>query len=92
LRIGKLDEYEKLMTIFLDRKITAKEFESRYLSLFKNDNYLYSDDDFVPIEMAFSALDAFCAEDEIFDENDIDEGQLRLEISNCLQKLKTRKT
>ncbi len=90
LLLKKLRHYEKLMASFLDKSITAEEFESQYLLLFKNDEYLYDDNDYSPLNRAFGAIDAFCDDESLIGKYDINEGQLRAEISQYLENLRER--
>ena len=74
---NKLNPYIHLMESFLAHKIDASEFERRYFSMFKNDTSSWTEAEYENLNYLFGELDAFCADPELRDENDIDEDQLR---------------
>ena len=87
MRPATLDEYTALMRSFVEGGMTALEFESAYLSLFKNDSTLWSGPEFTILDGLFADVDAFVADPTIRDEGDLDEAQLKDRASEALAKL-----
>lgn len=51
------DKYAQLISSFIDRKISAREFESRYLKLFKNDQDQVRSREFDILDRLFADVD-----------------------------------
>ena len=83
----KLDPYVHLMQSFVENKIDANEFERRYLSMFKSDTNSWTEAEYENLNNLFAEVDAFCADPELRDENDIDEEQLREATKMTLVKV-----
>ena len=83
----KLDPYLHLMKSFVENKIDAKEFEGRYLSMFKSDTNSWTEAEYENLNSLFAEVDAFCADPQLRDENDIDEEQLKEATRMTLMKL-----
>jgi len=84
---NKLDPYINLMRSFVENRITVNEFERSYLSMFKADTNSWTEAEYENLNNLFSEVDAFCADPELRDENDIDEDQLREAAKMTLAKL-----
>ena len=72
----ELGPYIELMQMFISRQLPAAEFEHRYLELFKHDPTEWPEPVFLLLDELYAAVDTFCADPEIRDENDLDETQL----------------
>lgn len=83
-----LGSYETLIEEFSQRKIDAAEFEERYLSLFKADSTDWKDDEFEILDGLFGAVDAFCPDPNLREEEDLDENQLREVCRTALFELR----
>lgn len=83
----ELTPYIELMYRFCERKITASEFEEKFLTLYKNDPTNWSSVEFQALEEVFGAVDAFCADDELRDEDDLDEEQLLSQVAISCKKI-----
>ena len=84
---NKLDPYLHLMRSFVDSKMDVNEFERRYLAMFKNDTNSWTQVEYENLNNLFVEVDAFCADPELRDNNDIDEDQLRAATKMTLAKL-----
>jgi hypothetical protein len=71
------EDYQRLIERFLRREIDAKEFEVTYLDRFKHDDREMSSDLFLALDELFADVDMFCADDELRDDEDLDEAELR---------------
>lgn len=87
MTVSKLGPYIELTKSFVENKIDANEFERRYLSMFKNDTNSWTEAEYEILNGLFGEVDAFCADPELRDENDTDEGQLREAAKVALAKL-----
>lgn len=84
-----LSSYIHLIKSFLTGDLTALDFESKYLDTFKSDPTLRPQEVFLVLDKLFGDVDAFCAEPNLRDEDDLDEDQLRQYSVDALQKLKS---
>jgi hypothetical protein len=84
---NRLDPYVHLMKSFVENEIDASEFERRYLSLFKSDTNSWTEAEYESLNNLFAEVDAFCADPELRDENDIDEEQLKEATKITLKRL-----
>ncbi len=84
--------YKDLIVLFADKKeISASEFETKFLKLFKSDKS-YDENFYEIIKPLFYAVEDFCSNPEIRDDDDLDENQLAeaaKATSDKLEKLYT---
>jgi hypothetical protein len=59
------DRYKQLISKFVDREISASEFEGRYLALFKSDKSKVNGEKFDILDRLFADVDAFEADPEL---------------------------
>lgn len=83
----KAGDYRQLIQSFLDRRITAAEFEEGFLSSFKSEPNGMSHSLFLLLDKLFSDVDAFCADEELREDDDLDEDQLREACAEALAAL-----
>ncbi len=72
-----LRPYLDLIDDFLTGRVSATEFEGRYLQVFKADSARRPDRVFEVLDRLFADVDAFVAEPQLRDEGDLDEEALR---------------
>lgn len=87
MKLGEAEDYWQLINTYLNREIDVAEFEKSFLERFKNEQRQFSDEVFTTLDRLFSDLDMFCAEDELRDEDELDEGQLRKACERALMSL-----
>lgn len=75
--MSKAEAYRKLIEQFLRREISAKEFETTFLSQFKSEPEGMSDRLYAALDRLFGDVDMFCADDELREHYDLDEEALR---------------
>lgn len=85
--LAKLKDYRALINEYLSDKISVLDFEQRYLEMFKQDETLWTGEEFAVLNDLFSDLDAFCYDSAIRDSDDLDEPQLRSRAEMALKKL-----
>jgi hypothetical protein len=78
----------ELIESFVEGRANAEEFERAYLTLFKNDATMWREPEFGVLDRLFADVDAFCADPELRDAGDLDEGQLRQRSEVALRGLK----
>jgi hypothetical protein len=83
-----IKHYVNLIDSFLNNQIDVSTFEAKYLDTFKNDITMWSGDTYEILNGLFSDVDAFCADPELRDSEDLDEEQLRQQAQVAARKLK----
>lgn len=83
----RTDKYVTLIRQFLDHRMSAEDFERRYLDLFKNETAGMTVTEFSQLDRLFSAVDAFCPDPSLRSEGDLDEDQLREAAQSTLTAL-----
>ena len=80
--------YHQLISNFLRGKLTAVEFEAEYSQLFEEDATEFADDELDILNGLLGDVEAFCPDDDIREEDDIDESQLRVAAEQALERLR----
>ena len=88
-KLNLLRQYESLIDKFLLEEMDILEFEKKYLAMFKGDETMWEYGEFLILNGVFTDLDAFCEDDSIRDEDDLNEGQLRSRMERALNNLRT---
>ncbi|SPM37733.1 hypothetical protein MRAB57_5582 [Mycobacterium rhizamassiliense] len=82
------EKYKDLISRFINRRISAEEFESAYLVLFKNDNDQVSGTEFNTLEKLFFAIDDYVADPKLRKAvHGLDGEQLRASARDTYQML-----
>jgi hypothetical protein len=82
-------DYLVLMQSFNSRAITATEFESKYLAIFKSDQRSFPTEVFEVLNQLFTDVDVFVADPRIRGEKGLDEEQLLTCCRQAYEKLLT---
>jgi hypothetical protein len=82
--------YEILINAFVQGDLSATEFEAEYLKLFEYDNTDLEEEDYNILNTLFWAVDQFCANPKLREEEDLDENQLKTAAQEALTALKKR--
>jgi hypothetical protein len=84
-----MTKYITLLKEFVTQTISANEFESKFLEMFKNETAPISEREFQILDKLFGDVDAYCSEPNLFDpEFEIDEAELRLSAQKALDELR----
>ena len=83
----RLKPYDDLLSSFVKNDISAVDFESQYLSLYKGDTNLFSDEEFLILDELFGDVDAFVGDPNLRDPGDLDEVELHKRVMLALEKL-----
>lgn len=76
MKRGDVRAYLEIMESFQSGRISAIEFESEYLDLFKADDRQFPDNVFNILNQLFSDVDMFVSDPEIRGPGDLDQNQL----------------
>lgn len=91
LMSGISNKYISLITSFVDGNLPVCDFEKQYLDMFKNEAGTLTEVQYDALDFLFSSVDAFCADDDLRDDDDIDEKQLLEDARITLSKLEAIK-
>ena len=83
----KLEHYTLLLSQFIHSEITAYQFETSYIKMFKNESGEISDEIYNTLNDLFSDVDAYCDNLNLRDDNDLDEAELMGSAKKALKKL-----
>jgi len=81
------EKYILLMTRFAEGEISAPQFESSYLEMFKGEACELPDGIYSVLNNLFLDVDAYCAEADLRDEEELDDDQLLASAKNTLEQL-----
>jgi hypothetical protein len=89
---AQVQPYIDLIRAFVERKISAPEFEARYLALFKSAGHFDDEDAFNTLDRLFTDIDAYVSDADLRDSpEDLDDDQLHTCAIQALAKLTPRK-
>lgn len=83
----KIERYMFLMQEFVGGSLTANQFETEYLDLFKSDETIWEEKVFLVLDKLFSDVDSFCAESSIRRSGDLNEADLRDAARDAYEKI-----
>lgn len=84
---GDLIKYKRLISDFVNGKVTVDDFEYSYLKMVKDEQKIFGDEIFKIIGTLFSDVDAYCGDPGLRDEDDIDENELLARAKSALEQL-----
>lgn len=80
--------YLTLLGAFAEGRITADEFESLYLFIFKNDREFYGGQVYEVLNTLFGQVDAYCGDESLFSPGDLSPDGLRVAAERALGVLR----
>jgi hypothetical protein len=83
-----IEKYIDLINKYLKHKITVSEFETKYLYMFKNEKENIPEKYYTILDSFFSDIDMFCIDDELRDDGDLNENELRNSAQKVINLLK----
>lgn len=84
----QMDKYVTLMEDFRQKKMDASAFERQFLETYKKDQTDWNDKEFAILDELFGAVDAFCGDPSLSDDNDLDEGGLLEATDKALAQIR----
>ncbi len=86
-KVALIEKYVVLITKFVEGTISAPQFESSYLDMYKAETEELPENIYNVLNSLFLDTDAYCADDELRDEGDLDDEQLLFSANNALEEL-----
>lgn len=84
-----LEPYLDIIGLFVQNKLSAKDFSEKYIDLFLTSNtHFENKNEFLILDSLFASADAYCEDPNLHDENDIDEKQLLKDAIKASEELK----
>ena len=81
------EKYILLITRFVEGTISAPQFESSYLEMYKGETCDLPENIYSVLNNLFLDADAYCADAELRDEEDLNDDQLLASAKNTLEQL-----
>ena len=85
--MSTIAKYILLITQFVTGEITASQFETTYLEMFKNETDILPEDVYDVLNNLFLDVDAYCGDPELRDDEDLDDEDLVSSAKEALKKL-----
>jgi hypothetical protein len=82
MRNDSIAKYADLITSFIGGQVDAKSFETSYLRLFKQETSTLPEEVFRALDKLFADVDAYCPDQDLCGEDDLNEEQLRERSNN----------
>ena len=82
-----LADYSRVVKAFVDGQLSAVEFESVYLRMFKKDDAVRPEAHYNILNSLFGSVDAFCSDRSIRTVQDLDDEQLHNDAKAALSDL-----
>lgn len=86
--MSTIEQYILLITQFVIGEITASQFESRYLKMFKNEEDQFPEHVYDALNKLFSDVDCYCGDPDLRDDEDLDDEELLGCAKQALESLK----
>ena len=84
-------DYLRLLDTYVSGELAPDAFEQKYLGMFKNESRLMHPSVFAILDRLFAAVDAYCADAELRDDDDLDEIELLEEARGARDMLRSFK-
>jgi len=75
--ISRAENYRQLVEQFLQREISAAQFEAGFLDRFKNERKGMPESLFSALDRLFGDVDMFCGDEGLREDHELDEDALR---------------
>jgi len=84
---SRIDSFRIAAVTFLDGRISAPEFETLFLAIFRGVDGRLAEPLGRELDRLFSAVDAYCADPELRNEFDIDEQELNRAVADFVANI-----
>lgn len=85
--MSAITKYKVLLNQFVDREVSAPQFEAAFLEMFKNEPSIFPEDIYEILNNLFIDVDAYCEDESLRDDNDLDDEGLLASAKIALDKL-----
>ena len=85
--MSALENYIRLIDLFVTGEISASRFELAYLDLFKSETIAFPRAIFDILNDLFCYIDTFCSDPDTRDKDDLDDEDLRQRAKEALLRL-----
>lgn len=85
--MSNIEQYLLTITQFVAGEITASQFESRYLEMFKNEADHFPEHVYDALNKLFSDVDCYCGDPHLRDDEDLDDEELLGSAKQALESL-----
>lgn len=72
----KLEKYKVLISKFVEGELSADEFETAYLDMFKSEEGFFGEEMYEILQELFCRVDAYCADESLRGSDNLDTDQL----------------
>ena len=86
--MSTIEQYILLITQFVTGEITASQFESRYLEMFKTETVQFPENEYDALNKLFSDVDTYCGGPDLRDDGDLGDEELLGCAKRALESLK----
>ena len=87
MSVDEVADYRKLINQFLSHEIDVSQFERSFLEQFKNEQRQFPENVFTSLDTLFGDVDMFCEDDDLRDDDELNEEQLRQSCERALPEL-----
>jgi hypothetical protein len=85
--VGNLASYVIIARALVESRITASEFETVFLSVFRGEGDVFSEVETRALHALFSDVDAYCADPTLRDPGDLDDAGLTASARRFLESV-----
>lgn len=85
--LNLITKYIILLTKYTDEDISASQFETKFLEMFKNELCVLPKEVYEILNYLFLDVDSYCSDLDLRDDNDLDDLALMFSAEEALQKL-----
>ena len=82
-----LKKYHQLLSDYVDRKISADQFTTRFINEFTSETVILGEPDFLILDGVFGDADGYCGDPELMEEDSLTDEQLHARCKVALRKL-----
>ena len=85
--MSTITKYKVLLNQFVSGEVSAPHFEAAFLEMFKNESSIFPEDIYDVLNNLFIDVDAYCGDESLRDDNDLDDKGLLASAKVALDKL-----
>lgn len=86
-KLKDIEKYIELISRFVSGDLTILQFEKLYLEMFKNETIIFGGEIYETLNNLFLDIDQYCGIPDLWEEGDLNDGQLLESAKKSLMKL-----